>query len=101
MKQQFTKNKSGNHKQQHNGERPPRFTEQDKDRVEDLLHKVVAIRNDIGDDIGWEWDSEDILVVDGLIGDEQTRFSNWRTAVAGLEMYLAGYDAGYGAGRRE
>ena len=70
-----------------------RFTERDKDQIEDLLDAIVDLM-----DIGWHWDEEDCLVVDGLDADPIT-FSNWRSAKAGLELFLSGYHAGMGDAR--
>jgi hypothetical protein len=40
------------------------------------------------------------LVVTGLDPAESITFTNWRAAKAGLELYLLGYDHGFGDGRK-
>lgn len=72
-----------------------RFTERDKDDVEKLLSRIVNLVP-----INWHWDEDDCLVVNGFHEDTVT-FSNWRSAKAGLEMFICGYERGDADGRND
>ena len=67
------------------------FDERSQDTITEILRKVNAVT-----EISWEF-TESRLVVDGL-SDMPITFTHFNSARAGLELYLEGYDHGYGDG---
>lgn len=72
--------------------KPERFTQRDIDQLKETLGQIRQFA-----DITWEF-TEDYLTVVGL-DDKPVSFGHWRSAKAGLEMFLVGYDQGFRNGR--